>query len=274
MAGEPRPVPTEPPVGELLCHVQYENGGAAHARTPHGYIMRYFRTAEFELSRDLTRITSHSDPEAPADLVPELLVASIPAFVRLLSGHAVLHASAVAKNGKALGILAQSGGGKSTIAAALCIQGFSMVTDDVLTLDWRDETPWVRAGPAELRLRPGSIALDAFSDCSRRRQTVDGRTAVSPEVPLQGPVSLAALLLPVLDRASNTVMLSRLGINEALTAILAHLRVVGWKDGEVLQRIFPEQALLARRVPVYRLTLPWGAQGLPEVGAILLSLVG
>jgi hypothetical protein len=283
--GVPRPVPAEPAPGELLCRVDYGAGGAAHTRTEHGYTLRYFNTAEFELSADLTRVTAHTDPGAPANLVPEFLTASVLAFVRLLSGHVVLHASAVARNGKAIGILAQSGGGKSTIAAALCAQGFSPVTDDVLTLDWRGRTPRVRPGPTELRLRAGSIALVAGSGWHAQRQTVDGRTAIkfpSPHAPsawsesrVKGaaePAPLAAFLLPILDLFAQTVTLSRMEAHEALAAIIGHLRVAGWKDTPVFQRIFPEQVRLARQVPGYRLTIPWGAQGLQDTAKLLRDL--
>lgn len=147
-------------------------------RTERGYTLRYFNTAEFEFSTDLAHVTAHRDPSAKADLVPEFLIASVPAFKLLLSGRAVLHASAVARDGKAIGILAQSGGGKSTIAAALCNHGFAPVTDDVLTLDWRGQTPCVQPGPTELRLRSGSAALAPSPVMSHStRQTADGHSA-------------------------------------------------------------------------------------------------
>src|SRR5262249_28541243 len=45
-----------------------------------------------------------------------------------------LHAAAVRLNGAAIGLMARSGGGKSTLAAALVLRGARMLCDDVLPL--------------------------------------------------------------------------------------------------------------------------------------------
>lgn len=270
-AGPPRPVPAQPAKGELLCQVQYGTGGAAHARTARGYTLRYFNTAEFEFNADLTRVTAHADPGAKANLIPEFLTASIPAFQLLLAGRMVLHASAVARNGKAFGILAQSGGGKSTVAATLCQHGFSPVTDDVLTLDWHGETPHVRPGPTELRLRPGSAALVGRPMAAVHRPTADARTAISFPA-TDSATQLQALITLAIDPTATTTTLTQLNSSESLAAILGHLRVAGWKDTDVLQRIFAEQVRLARQVPGYRLTMPRGEAGLAEAVRLITQL--
>lgn len=264
----PRSVPAEPAPGDLLCQVDFgKGGGAAHVRSAHGYTLRYYGTAEFEFDAALTRVSVHSDPAATADLTPEFLVASIPAFKLLLSGRMVLHASAVAREGKAIGILAQSGGGKSTLAAALCAQGHALVTDDVLVLDWRGDEPCVLPGPGELRLRPGAAVA---GDGMRTRQTSDGRSAAQFET--AGPTRLAALVTPVIKRDSTTSTLTRLPATDALATILGHLRVAGWKDTPALQKVFTEQVKVARQIAVYQLEMPWGAQAVADAARLLAAI--
>lgn len=60
--------------------------------------------------------------------------------------------------------------------------------------------------------------------------------------------------------------------NDALGMILGHLRVAGWKDTDVLGAIFAEQVRVARVVPCYRLTLPWGAGGLEAAAKLAMNL--
>ena len=76
----------------------------------------------------------------------------------------MLHASAVAVDGIGLAFVGQSGRGKSTVAALMCVDGAELVTDDVLTVD---PGPPVRCqgGASELRLRAAAAHLaDAHPD--------------------------------------------------------------------------------------------------------------
>ena len=52
-----------------------------------------------------------------------------------------LHASSVALDGQALAFTAASGGGKSTLAAALALQGFGLLCDDTLPLSIGEGQP-------------------------------------------------------------------------------------------------------------------------------------
>ena len=76
-------------------------------------------------------------------------------LVALIHGRAVLHASAVTRDGLAIALSGGSGSGKSSIAAALLERGCDPLTDDCLALD--PDGAWsATAGPAVLVL-PGDF---------------------------------------------------------------------------------------------------------------------
>ena len=104
-----------------------------------------------------------------AILVTGLLVA----YLLILDGQCVLHASAVEVDGAAVAFLGRSGIGKSTMATLCCAAGARLVTDDVLRLDTTSGVHCIgrtRAPAASLARRRGRWKASA-----PRRRRPDGR---------------------------------------------------------------------------------------------------
>lgn len=102
------------------------------------------------------------DPIADADVRSLRLLVLNAALTILMQqrGCLVLHGSAVAMAGHAIVFLGVSGQGKSTLAAALYRQGYSVVTDDVVVIDLQSLQPMVLPGFPQLRLLPdAAVAL-------------------------------------------------------------------------------------------------------------------
>jgi len=76
----------------------------------------------------------------------------------LLRGLVCLHASAIVVDGEALALVGPAGAGKSTTAAAFAARGSSVLAEDVVTLDDRDDAFWVRPAYPCIRLWPASAA--------------------------------------------------------------------------------------------------------------------
>ena len=70
----------------------------------------------------------------------------------LQRGLLVLHASAVAVDGKAIVFLGSQTAGKSTMTTALHENGHSMIADDVVAIRFGDTTPMVVPGVPQIRL--------------------------------------------------------------------------------------------------------------------------
>ena len=86
------------------------------------------------------------------------LLGPVLGFVLLLRGMVCLHASAVVVDGRAIALVGPAGAGKSTTAAAFAARGFSVLAEDVVTLDDRGESFWVRPAYPCIRLWPASAA--------------------------------------------------------------------------------------------------------------------
>lgn len=98
-------------------------------------------------------IPEHFDLES---LLPALMGPVLGVALRL-RGTTCLHASAVVVNGQALGLVGVSGAGKSTTAAALAMQGWPVLTDDVLALIPQSGAYAVAPAYPRLRLWPSSV---------------------------------------------------------------------------------------------------------------------
>ena len=86
------------------------------------------------------------------------LLGPVMGFVLLLRGLVCLHASAIVVGDEAIALVGPAGAGKSTTAAAFSARGFSVLAEDVVTLDDRGQSFLVRPAYPCIRLWPASAA--------------------------------------------------------------------------------------------------------------------
>jgi hypothetical protein len=86
------------------------------------------------------------------------LLGPVMGFVLLLRGLVCLHASAIVVDDKAIALIGPAGSGKSTTAAAFAARGFSVLAEDVVTLDDGGDSFLVRPAYPCIRLWPTSVA--------------------------------------------------------------------------------------------------------------------
>ncbi len=246
------------PPGEVVavCGAGDANWYTA-TRTGSGYLMRFRECGEFQISGDLSEVVVRRDPAGRHELLPILMAGTVSAFLLALRGHLVLHASAVVVDGAALAFVGQSGRGKSTVAALMCVDGAELVTDDVLSVD---PGPPARCtgGSFELRLREKAASIAAAQPDGAVRTTADDRLAFAPRVASLDPFPLAAIVVPGPSRTATEVQSERLDPGAALMALLSFPRVHGWRDRDVLTRDFTMLSRLVNGVPVYNAEIPWG----------------
>jgi hypothetical protein len=127
------------------CGVLLETGRAGDHRIVYG------DRAEFWLSKDLDELlcapTDRQSPEWQRFLLDTVL-----GVTSLLRGFEALHASAVVRRGALVAIIANTGGGKTSVAAELLRRGATLFCDDILALRRQLGSVAAYPGPALMNL--------------------------------------------------------------------------------------------------------------------------
>lgn len=258
----------------LLCPWEDEVGYVFVERPDGTFLLRFVGTCDFEVSADLGSVVVRPVEGADPGIAVVLTTGAMLAFQLSLRGSCVLHASAVEVDGSAIAFVADSGGGKSTMAGLLCADGAALVTDDVLVVDGLGSRPTVRLGATELRLRKGADTLvERFLAAPERRTSADDRQVLQPPGVAADGLGLEALVLPVPDRTTRALTVERLAPKAALLELLALPRLLGWQDPRVLGRALAHLSALVGGVPVYRATVPWGPPFPDDVAAQLTAAI-
>ena len=117
----------------------------------------YADRTEFVVDRSGTEIWAKWPEPLTLEDTTTYLLGPIMGFVMLLRGVVCLHASAIAIDNYAIALSGPAGSGKSTTAAAFSERGFSILAEDVVTLDDRDDHFLVRPAYPCIRLWPAAV---------------------------------------------------------------------------------------------------------------------
>lgn len=172
---------------------------------------------------------------------------------RQLDGRLGLHGSAVSLDGKAAVLLGRSGAGKSTMAAALCLQGTDLLADDAVGIDPASDGGWVVL-PRETDhwLDPSSIrALHALAGEAGARSKEPRATAR----PAKAPARLAMFIELAFTEASEPTVRSQRGI-EAVGCLVPQLARLVLDEPERQRRELDFLHTVVAATPIYRLERP------------------
>lgn len=155
--GAPAPVTHEP--RDAVRWGVDAGGSGGEALFTWRQVGRFHATAE--------RIRVEPRADVGDDLVAFPLLGPVLATVLHLRGLFVLHASAVAVDGRASVLMGHKGAGKSSTAAAFLAAGHTLVADDIVAIEQTSQGPVLWPGFAQIKL--SREALDALSPRGERR---------------------------------------------------------------------------------------------------------
>lgn len=183
------------------------------------------------------------------------------AMILLQRGLTLLHASAVSIGGTGVAFAADSGVGKSTLAAALYTRGHALLTDDLCAVDEGVVVPAMSllkiAERSVAALEPPGELIDVETEGEHRmRFSVERVSATS--------VPLAAVYV-VED--GDEISAERLRGSEAVLALVRHSYWQEFVDASMRAVILRQSGALARVTRVYRLRRPRDLDRIVEVAA-------
>jgi ABC-type dipeptide/oligopeptide/nickel transport system ATPase component len=178
-------------------------------------------------------------------------------FVMLLRGIVCLHASAIAIGNEAIALVGPAGSGKSTTAAAFAERGYSVLAEDVVTLDDRGDRFLVRPGYPCIRLWPPAVKALYGSETHLPRLTPNwDKCYLDLSTRFQGePLPLAAIYqLGERHHHSAAPFIVGLDRSEAMMALVANTYATKLMDKQMRAREFELLTRVVGSVSVQRVT--------------------
>ncbi|RYB92586.1 hypothetical protein EUA06_06480 [Nocardioides glacieisoli] len=256
------PSTTRTPAGHLTAQWSTDSGLTASfvSRADGSHLLRFGSTCDVVVDSRAEHVTLHMVDGVPEAMGAVIVGGTVLAYLLMLRGETVLHASAVDVGGRAVAFIGSSGMGKTTLATLMCRDSGLLITDDVLRLGRRaDGLDACALGATEVRLRAAAAGLSGeFAEGVSDRLTADDRRAVSVPAATEEGVPLAAMVIPRPRRNSPELTLTRLRPAAAAMSMLGFPRILGLRDERMLAAQFDQMVDLGGRVPVFVADVPWG----------------
>jgi hypothetical protein len=243
--------------------------------TPQQYLLNIPGVARYLVS-DGREIVVDPDDAAPALDVRGYLLGSIFVVLCQQRGLLPLHASAIAGKSGVVAFLANSGQGKSTLAAHLARRGFRVLADDVCLIDATQPgsvmvfptAPWLKLWRSSLEnLGRKAEGLDrVFTDDDKYRL---------PLAPVFTPEPILKLVfLEGNQIGSTTIEIEEVARVSAVPSLmnLTHHSYVLEATGQ-LEENFLRCGRVLSQARAYRLVRPWGLMHLESTVDVLETLL-
>jgi hypothetical protein len=245
---------------ERLLNWRYENGSIVMSIDRHpqaGYRLYAIQQGVHLLSADGALIRSAVEGCEPW-IWQRYMVGQVLPLAAVVHGYEVMHASAVAVGGTAVGFVAESGVGKTSLALNLVLRGARLLADDVAAVELVDGHPIVHPGPRLTNLRHEESAVMGARRDALGEVIGEDREAI--RLVLEGdadPAPLGALYFLERGAAAGAASFERrhdVGFDELMSSRFTRFLATPQR----LRNQLDVFAAVARQVPIFRLRIPTG----------------
>ncbi len=219
--------------------------------------LEYSDGAQFWVQRDGTEVWSAWPESLSIDDAATYFLGPVLGLVLRLRGVTCLHASAIAFGEHAVAFVGSEGAGKSTTAAALGRKGFTVISDDIVALDERNNRFHVRPAYPYLCLWPESVAalygnpeaLPRFAvNYEKRCLSLKGQSLEFASAPMP-----LACIYVLGERGPDAPAIETMTAQEALVTLVANTYATNMLDTAMRAREFESLGRLMQSVRVRRL---------------------
>lgn len=247
--------------------------GAEFYRTTTGYLLRFPNLADFAVSADLANVWCFPDPDVSEATPQHIYLNQVVPLLLSKRGKLVFHASAVEIEGRAIAFVAESGTGKSTLAANFAISGYRFLTDDGLVVERRGG--FYHATPSHPSIRLWQDSREQLID--PEIQTAPPLHFTSKSRVLAGiglahcdqPRRLATAYF-LGDGSAQDITFRPLSASEALVNWLKHSFLLDIEDRDLIAAHFDGVAMLGNELACYHLDYP---RRYGDIGHLLQAIV-
>jgi hypothetical protein len=205
------------------------------------------------------------DPGIHESVLRPFVLGAIISVLLRQRGLFVLHASSVVIDGAAVAFMAESGWGKSTLAEAFHAQGYGILTDDVMAIQFDSHTPLVIPSFPQIKLWPDAAASLGHNPESLPLLNTETEKRVHrlSDRFLQTPVPLKRLYVLAIGTQHEIVSLSP---QESFVELVRHSREVNVLNApEFLGAHLHQCTRLIQQVPMRRLQRQHSLSALPDL---------
>ena len=237
-------------------------------RVAGGYLVRFPDVGDFEIRADGAAATCRPMHEAERETCLHLYLNQVLPLMLTLRGELVLHGSAVEIDGCAAAFVAESGRGKSTLAASFATSGHRFLSDDGLAVTPTEGGFLARPSHPSIRLyRDSETALIGGTPhpASPVHYTSKTRLLAGNEMIFcEEPLTLRGIFF-LGDGHAPSLTLERMRASDAMTAFMRNSFLLEPDERIALAAYFDRLAMLANGLPCFRLDYPRRFEELPRV---------
>jgi hypothetical protein len=235
---------------------------------PGGFRLDFDDTGTFDITAAGSDIAWSSGSASALELVRADLLGGVFSVALHLQGLLCLHGSGVAVDGTAVAFLANKGAGKSTLATALCADGATLITDDMLPVHPQEPVMAWPSMPA-VRLLHDSASHLRYAQGPTHPATNKYHVNELPSQQVERrrlPLGAIYELAPV-PAGDGVPAVERIRVKgtAAVATLLRHHRAGTAIASVETKNLFVRASDIVRTVPVYRLQVARDFTRLPEV---------